>query len=173
MKKHLTIFHQAPQITLFLLTLYIITLNTENICQSTLFIFVWKIFLESKNEFNKLALEISSMIEQRGNNSCVVIIRKISIQSIKLLKDGWTTEQVVWNHHWRVPASNKPVRVVWKCSMPQDLCMFAWKWQHCKNNHMYPLPVLFSLNFCWLNYWLFELLVVWTIARGTTCSSSK
>ena len=73
----------AANHTFFGLTLYIITLNTENILQSTLFIFVWTIFLESKNEFNKLALEISSMIEQRGNNSCVLIIRKISIQSIK------------------------------------------------------------------------------------------
>ena len=31
--------------------------------------------------------------------------------------------------------------------------------------------VLLRLHYCRLNYWLFELLVVWTIARGTTCSS--
>ena len=36
-----------------------------------------------------------------------------------------------------------------------------------------PFAVHFSLNYCRLNYWLFELLVVWTIARGTTWSSSN
>ena len=33
--------------------------------------------------------------------------------------------------------------------------------------------VLLRLHYCCMNYWLFELLVVWTIARGTTCSSSN
>ena len=33
--------------------------------------------------------------------------------------------------------------------------------------------MLISLNYCRLNFWLFEQLVAWTIARGTTCSSSN